>query len=175
MECIKHVKTDLSWIFLNIPLEGVGEKHRFACKTISSWEMAPSSENQAETTVLLSLGVLGESGAGESGRESSGCGAAPRCHLFLSWLSAATQCWFCGIAGGCPSLIQAPGSAGGTSPSHETARGRGLCSTPHSYPHSKSYTFSVTPQGVQWQENMDHDQPLPLLGQFYFGVPLPLY
>ena len=175
MECIKHVKTDLSCIFLNVPLEGAGEKHRFACKAISSWEMAPSSESQAETTVLVSLGVLGESGAGECGGESSGCGAAPRSHLFLTCLSAATQCWFSGIAGGCPSLIQAPGSAGDTPPSHVTAWGRGLWSTPHSYPHSKSYTFTVTPQGVQWQETMDHYQPLPLLGQFYFGVPLTLY
>ena len=124
--------------------------------------MAPSSENPAEMIVFLSLGCLGSVRDRECGQESSWCGAPPWCLL--------------GLALGCPlalvlrhcrrvpihcSLCRLLALVGGILPSQGTEWGRGLHSMPRSYSHSKSYTVTVTPQGVQGQETMDRYQPLP--------------
>ena len=132
-ECIKHVNTDLSWVFLNIPLEGAGETHGFAWKVIPSWEMAPFSENPAEMTVFVSLGCLENVRDRERGQESSWCTS-----LVSSLLDLALGCplalvlWHCRRLPIHYSLCSLLALVGGILTSQGAEWGRRLHSTPHS-------------------------------------------
>lgn len=91
--------------------------------------MAPSSDNQAEATVLVAGMVTGRGLGGERG-----CGDCP--DPSLAWLSAAPQCPFCGIAGECHLCRQLiPLGVGGVDPGPtQQGEGGGLYAVPHRTP-----------------------------------------
>lgn len=146
-------KTDPSWIFLNIPLEGASETLGFYLQSNFLLENGPIFGSSS-----CSHCPGGRDGhRRESGSESSGRGQAPWRPPSLTWLSAVPWCWFCGIAGGYHSdpvsmrLIPLRVWVWALSPIVAEWRGV-LCSIPH----SRKLHITVTPQGIQWQENTNH-------------------
>lgn len=154
-ECVKHVKTDLSWNSWIFYWKELVKHLGFSCKAIALRETAPFSENKTEVTILV---------AGEwRGRaERRGCGDSsqmPSQPDLVLCCPSVLVLWHCRTV---PTLTQAPGSVGSWSLPGSGALTRiPLCSMrrrfafhispPPAPPPKKSHT----PQGAQWP-NRDH-------------------